>query len=446
MTYSYAAGPEAPATAYGDAHPAVWEKALALAGFLILLGTFRAMLLSGGPDRTEGSALFQLASGTIYLSGVVILMARGIPAWALRVLLRSWPLVFLTLLALVSVLWSQAPEASLRRAIALLLSSAFVFYLTVRFDPRTVFNLLAAAFAIFVAVGILAAAVPGVGITPGGTYAGAWRGLTGQKNVFARSLALGVAVLPLAALAGLVSRRGAAVGIGLAAFCLVILAQSATALVSALAGITIGTALYVALGGRIRGVRLRPELGVTLLVVTAVAAALVVTYGWFAILEALGRDPTLTGRTKLWDWAIAINSGREWLGSGFRAFWIGANTKYFFEAFAWNQNPDGERSDSFAGPEHAHSGYVDTYLELGLVGVIALGAVILSALIHLWRNFRHGDSRVGFIFAVILSFLLVYATTERSILQHSEDLWFLFTLFYLLTVKETILEGTRLSH
>jgi O-antigen ligase len=297
-----------------------------------------------------------------------------------------------------------------------------------------------------VAVSILAAAVPGVGITPGGAYAGAWRGLTGQKNVFARSLALGVALLLPAALTGLVSRRGAAAAVGLAAFCLVILSKSATALVSALAGITIGTCLYVALGGRIRGVRLRSELGITFLVVAAVVVTLVVTYGWFVILEALGRDPSLTGRTKLWDWATAINEGRLWLGSGFRAFWIGENTKYFFEVFAWQQSPDGTRSDSFAGPDHAHSGYIDTYLELGLAGVAAFGGVILSALIHLWRNFRHGDPRVGFIFAVILSFLLVYATTERSILQHSEDLWFLFTLFYLLTVKETISEGTRLSH
>jgi len=49
------------------------------------------------------------------------------------------------------------------------------------------------------------------------------------------------------------------------------------------------------------------------------------------------------------------------------------------------------------------------------------------------RTFRDGDRRVGFIFAVILSFLSVYTITERSILQHSEDLWFLFMLFYLLT-------------
>jgi exopolysaccharide production protein ExoQ len=416
-----------------------WEKGLAVAGFLVLLETFRILLLSGGPARTEGSALFQLVSGSIYLSALLILLARGIPFWAFAVLRRAWPLVGLTLLPLISVLWSQAPDASLRRAIALILTSAFAFFVVVRFNPRTIFNLLAIAFAVFVVVGILAAAIPGVGITPSGQYAGSWRGLAGQKNVFARAVALAVAVLPAAVVLGLIGRRGLTLAVSVFALGLLVLSQSATSLVSAFAGVAIGTTLYVALGGRIGGSKLRPELGITFLLIAAVTGALAVTYGWTAILEALGRDPTLTGRTKLWDWAIDANSGREWLGSGYRSFWINANTKYFFEVFAWSQGPEG-RSESFAGPEHAHNGFVDTYLELGLLGVTALALMVISALAVLRRAFLSGDSKVGFIFAVILSFLLIYSITERSILQQSEDLWFLFILLYLLTIKETILE------
>lgn len=442
------AAPAAWERAHAEVPAAGWEKALALAGFLLLLETFRIVLLSGGPERTEGSALFQLVSGSIYLSALLALLVRGIPSWVFGVLRRAWPLVGLTLLPLVSVLWSQAPDASLRRAIALILSSAFALFLVVRFNPRTILNLLAIAFAVFVVVGILAAGIPGMGITPGGEYAGAWRGLTGQKNVFARALALAVALLPAAVVLGLIGRRGLTLAVSLLALGLLILAQSATSLVSAFAGVAIGTTLYVALGGRIGGFKLRPELGITFLLIAAVTGALVVTYGWTAILEALGRDPTLTGRTKLWDWSMSVNAseGREWLGSGYRAFWINANTKYFFEVFAWSQNPDGSRSDSFAGPEHAHSGYVDTYLEFGLLGVTALAVMVISALAVLRRAFLGANPKVGFIFAVILSFLLIYSITERSILQQSEDLWFLFILFYLLTIKETILRTHQGLH
>ena len=426
----------APASwAQPETDAAWWERALALAGLVVILETFRTLLLSGGGDRSEGSALFQAVSGGIYLSGIVALVAHGIPSWLFGALKRSWPLVLLTLLPLASVLWSQEPSATLRRAIALLLGTVFAVFLVVRFNLRTIFNLLVIAFAIFVVVGFLAAAVPGVGITPSGDYAGAWRGLTGQKNVFARALALAVALLPVAVWLGLTDRRRLALLVSFGAFVLLILSQSATSLVSAFASVAIGTTLYVALGGRISGVKLRPEIGITFLVLAAIATALVVTYGWTIILEALGRDPTLTGRTKLWDWAINLNSERELLGSGYRAFWINSNTKYFFEFFAWGQGADGTRSDSFAGPEHAHSGYVDTYLELGLLGVTVLAIAILSALVALWQAVSRGNAKVGFIFAVILSFALVYAATERSILQQSEDLWFLFTVFYLFTVK-----------
>jgi O-antigen ligase len=307
--------------------------------------------------------------------------------------------------------------------------------MAIRFDLRTFFNLLATTFAIFVVVGIMAAAIPGVGITPGGAYAGAWRGLSGQKNVFARTLALAVALLPAAVLLGLTARRKSWLILAFVALVLLVLARSATALAAALGGLSAGAVLYAALGGRVRRVRLRPELGIAFLAIAATSGALIVAFGWTPILEAFGRDATLTGRTNLWRWAMGLNPDQSWLGSGYRAFWIDSNTKYFFEFFWWRLGPDGARSDTFAGPEHAHSGYIDTRLELGWLGIGMFALMICSALGQLRRVLVHGDLQVGFIFAVILSFLLIYAITERSILQRSEDLWFLFTALYLFLLK-----------
>jgi O-antigen ligase len=434
----------APEAAYGTPEAAFapnrWEKALAIAGFIVLLQTFRTGLAAGASDRGDGSTLFQLVSGLIYLSGFAALLLRGAPAWALRVLANAWPLVLLLLLPLISTVWSDAPGQTSRRAIALLLSSTFAFFLLVRFDLRTFFNLLAWSFGIYVVVGVLAAGLPHVGITPNGVYAGAWRGFTGQKNTFGRTLAIGVALLPVAASIGLTSRKRPVLILSAVCLVLVVLARSATALVAAIASVGIGSVLYLTLGGRVGRTRLRPELGISFLLLAGIVGWALVTFGWTTILEALGRDSTLTGRTHLWQWAIGLSADRWWLGAGYRAFWIDANTKYFFEAFAWNQDMDGNRSDTFAGPEHAHSGYVDTLIELGRLGVATLALTIFWALATLRRALFRGNPQVGFIFAVILSFLLIYAITERSILQQSEDLWFLFTAFYLYATKETLLE------
>jgi O-antigen ligase len=224
-----------------------------------------------------------------------------------------------------------------------------------------------------------------------------------------------------------------------AALALLILSTSKTSLVVAVASVPMGAIVYVGLGGRIRRVRLRPELGIPFLVVTAIVGGLAVTYGQAALLEALGRDPTFTGRTKIWNWAIAANETRPWLGSGFRTFWVSENTRYFAEYIWVTDEASGERSADDRGPDHAHSGYVDTYLELGLIGVGGLSLVVLSALNELRQAIRRGDMQLGFMFATVTTFLLTYAFSERSLLQHSEDLWFLFLLHYLYAAKGAVL-------
>jgi O-antigen ligase len=414
------------------------EKALVVVAFLLFLGAFKTMLLNGGDDRTGGSALFQLVSGSLYLASMIIVVARGFPPWGFTILQRAWPLALLTLLTLVSTLWSQDPGSTLRRAIALILSTWFAFYIVLRFNPRTFVNLLVIAFGVLLVVSILAAAVPGQGITPSGTYAGAWRGLTGNKNELGRVVALAVALLPAAALLGMTDRPRRAFIVGAAALPVLLLSHSATSLMAAVLGIVLGGVGYVLCGGRIGRVRLRAELRAILGVIAVVGGLALFTVAWTPLLTALGRDPTLTGRTKLWDWALTVNQDRHLLGSGYRSFWIDENTRYFFLAFAWNKNGEGERSDSFSGPTHAHSGYVDLILELGIVGLSIFIVTVLSGLVNLRRVVRRGNLDLGFIFAVIVAFLLIYAITARSILQQAEGLWVLFAIFYLFSIKESL--------
>jgi hypothetical protein len=58
--------------------------------------------------------------------------------------------------------------------------------------------------------------------------------------------------------------------------------------------------------------------------------------------------------------------------------------------------------------------------------------------VNIHRVVRRGGLGLGFIFAVILTFLLVYAVTARSILQQADALWVLFAAFYLYSIKESL--------
>jgi O-antigen ligase len=162
-----------------------------------------------------------------------------------------------------------------------------------------------------------------------------------------------------------------------------------------------------------------------------------VLYGLPLLLEALGRDPTFTGRTKLWAWAMDLNQSRRWFGSGYEAFWINENTGYFSEVFFWRQDPDGNNLP-FGGPNHAHSGYVDIYLELGRLGIGGLAVTALSTLGLLARALKQ-NVECSFVLCVVFAFVIIYAAAEGAILQQSDDVWFLFVLFYLFTLKEVVL-------
>jgi exopolysaccharide production protein ExoQ len=420
----------------------IWtiDGIIAVFGLLLVMRTFRILLEGGSLDRTDGSPLFQLFSGAIYLAAIGSLVIRGIPYSTFRIVLRAWPLVLLVALTLVSTLWSQAPDSTFRRAAALILTASFALFLVVRFDLRALLKLVAISFAIFCIGSVLIALVPGVGITPGGKYAGAWRGLSLQKNSFGRTLALGIAVLAAAVATGQIERSIKIAALGGLAFLLLLLSQSATALVTAFASLGVGTVLYAALGGRFGRIKLRLELGLAFLLIVVPSVFFLVSYYWYDILTALGRDPTLSGRVKLWQWAIGMNETREWLGSGYRAFWIDANTRYFSESFYWDADPDGNRRGSL-GPDHSHSGYVDVYLEFGFLGLALFGTLIASSLVKLRSLLMRGGFGAGLILAVVLSFVLIYSSTERAILQQSEDLWLFVMVFYLFMVKETMLRA-----
>jgi exopolysaccharide production protein ExoQ len=416
------------------------DAALILAGLMIVLGVVRGILAGGGgdDDREAGSMMFQLAAGGVYLAALAALVARGIPKWTVMLLIAAWPLLLLTLFTMLSTVWSQSPEATFRRSAALVLGTCFAVYIVVRTDPKDFFRLVVIAFCIYVAITFVAVATPGVGITRG-IYDGAWKGIAGNKNNLGRTVALCVSFVPLAAMVGLITWKRTAYLLGFLSLLLLVQSKSATSLVASFAAIASGFVLYLICGGRFLGYRLSGAVRIILAVIVVSSAVIMVTGIIPLVLEALGRDPTLTGRTKLWRWSLGNNEARWLLGSGYRAFWIDENTKYFFTSFAWSKDAEGNLSESFAGPTHAHSGYVDTMLELGRVGMALYIFTILFAIGLLCRMLRQrGNEAFGLMFAVMLMFIHIYAITARSILQQSEDVWFFFTVFFLFAAKTQI--------
>jgi exopolysaccharide production protein ExoQ len=141
------------------------------------------------------------------------------------------------------------------------------------------------------------------------------------------------------------------------------------------------------------------------------------TFGLFDyILDFLGKDPTLTGRTELWKELVQFDIN-PLFGTGFESFWTGERLQTLWAAHWWK-------------PNQAHNGYLETYLNLGLVGLFILIGVIVTTYrkirLEFLNNFEWGRFRLS-----LLAAILLYNWTEAAF-KLLNGLWF---IFYIIALK-----------
>jgi exopolysaccharide production protein ExoQ len=149
----------------------------------------------------------------------------------------------------------------------------------------------------------------------------------------------------------------------------------------------------------------------------ALAAALALPYCLFfaakfnnliaPLIEALGRNMTFTGRTDIWD-HITLNTVNPLIGAGYYNFWGGS------AAFKVNQEM------GMIIP-NAHDGYVDVYLDGGIIGLILLFFLLIAYGRRLMRGLRH-DRFQRLRFAVLIA-MIIYNLSE-SMYGRLSPIWF----------------------
>ncbi len=82
--------------------------------------------------------------------------------------------------------------------------------------------------------------------------------------------------------------------------------------------------------------------------------------------QAVGKDPTLTDRTKIWAFVLGMHTN-PLVGTGYQSFWLGSRLQYF-----WDYSGLGRINE-------AHNGYLEVYLEMGLIGVFLLVVFLIAA-------------------------------------------------------------------
>jgi O-antigen ligase len=108
---------------------------------------------------------------------------------------------------------------------------------------------------------------------------------------------------------------------------------------------------------------------------------------------------SLTGRIPLWRQLIATVDDRILIGFGWGAFWTPEHIRLASAVVG-------------SGISHAHCAYIETMLNLGIVGLVACLLTACAAVREVFRRCR-ADSEGGVLFlAALLAFALVHAFAE----------------------------------
>lgn len=146
------------------------------------------------------------------------------------------------------------------------------------------------------------------------------------------------------------------------------------------------------------------------LVPVGVAGGAVLNQLWVPLLEMIGRDPTLTGRTVLWEWGVRAILERPVTGWGF--------TGYF-------HSPQGAIPSLYV-PEfqnyeiaHFHNSYIQTAVDLGLPGLLVLILVLGYTTGAAYLYARSTDTRTGVGLLMVMVIFLIASPTEFLFINYN---------------------------
>jgi len=316
---------------------------------------------------------------------------------------RWWWLLLMPFIATISGLWSDVPMVSFRYGAQFLLTCFIGVLLAQLMTPKRFICTLLAALFVFcvlcIAYGRQGTSVDGMVLI----------GLTGSKN----QMGYASQVLLMCALAVLLIRNVpmplriiAFLSLPLSAY-LLSGTNSATAVLMAFGGSAILLGLWWAErlppGGRLFAI-------IAGVVIIAPLSALIpeaIAFTNHFLFDTLNKDPTLTGRTFLWERADALIERKPILGFGFQAIWMSDST----DTIGLKRLADIEDGRQF----HFHDQFRIVAVDMGLFGLIPFVMAIAAAGFAHVRQLLLRPSVATSFFFVLFVLMVVRAFTDQII-------------------------------
>lgn len=396
--------------------PTIWLLVIGSKGLSQWLGMFGFSV--GGSSVEEGSPVDALFYFTLIAAGIRVLMQRQVRLNEIFYHNR-WLAIFL-IYCLISVVWSDYPFVSFKRWIKILGHPIMTLVVFSEPDPEEALTrMVKRAAYVLVPISILFIKY----YPEWGRQFDPWSGLAVNTGITTDKNSLGCVCLVLGFFQfwhlvktwkrDKTAERKREIwfcgGLFLMTAWLLRLAQSSTSMVTLF--VAMMTVLFLGLrqvNHRMLGIYLAA--GVMLFFMANALFGIV-----DIIIAALGKNPTLTDRTQIWHSVLQVPIDPIF-GTGFESFWLGERKDRIWEIFWFH-------------PNEAHNGYLETYLNLGLIGLGLMLILIVSAFKKgvkmLPYNLDFARFRLGFLTAFVL-----YNWTEAAF-KALHPVWF---VFYLISI------------
>ncbi|WP_181708676.1 O-antigen ligase family protein [Chthonobacter rhizosphaerae] len=352
--------------------------------------------------------VYAFSYSIVFGSGILVavLVAWFLPAVlkprAIRIAILDLVILMLPILALVSTLWSEHPDATLRGSLQYLTTALCATIAAQIVSPGNMARgLMLGCIATVVHSLIYDVTV----VAPDMVDDYRLTGLFGSPNQLGLIASLGV----LSAVALNAAYRQPftwkLVSAATAAVCgyALVLTESVTSMI-ALAVALATTALIFFIRRRSYGFRVM-FMPWAVAAAGAAVALLATMLPAINVYELVGRDETVSGRTELWAVGWDVFLQHSGLGTGFQAFWVIGS-------------PEAERLwDAFNIPDrtgfHLHNLFVQVMVDLGTVGLLALlvtiGTLVLRLATPLFARRIH---RRVLLYIPLVAYFLVRTTSE----------------------------------
>ncbi len=393
-----------------------FEYAFVFISFFLYTDAVLIVILSGGASEGDGFDYGSVNFAPVQLFyvanlGLTLLFLACRYKRTIYVLLSNPLMLATSTLIALSFLWSASPDDSFTGGIFATCNMLFAVYVSGRFTLKQQLTILGYVMLSLAILNIVfVKALPLYGVMGPPVHTGAWRGVFTHKNGAGKMMVLACGVMLTMFNEVKDNRIKWLYVIGLLlSFYMIKKTGSGGALVNS---------MFIMMIVLITQVFKTAPRKLFLALIFMTSSAIFISAAYVPImtfaLGLIGKDPTFTGRTDIWEFVFEMIARRPALGYGVGGFWNGTDgpSLYIIQRAKW-MVPD------------AHQGFLDMTLQIGVIGTSMVCLVMWQTLLRGIARIRWYRSWVSCFPAVYVMYISLINLSESSLLAPNSLFWVL---------------------